>query len=308
MGRAQTLPKAARNHYAQQKALAQGAKNRAADLWKQVDPGDISGSWESVGRAVAEDVTQRQARAAALADPYIDATAPKNGRAARGVVNARTFAGVASDGRDLDSLLLSPVVRAKREIGQGRSVSEALEVGGRTLGRIVVTQTLDAGRDAVQAGMVARPWVTGYVRVLSLPACGRCAVLAGTFYLFNEGFERHPRCDCQHLPADKVDASDLTVNARDYFDVLTPEEQDKFFTKAGAEAIRLGADPAQVVNARRKGAVYVAGTREFTREGVVRKRKGKTRALRITPAQILREAGDDRDEAVRLLKLHRYLI
>src|SRR5699024_1103862 len=39
-------------------------------------------------------------------------------------------------------------------------------------------------------------------------------------------------------------------NANDYFDSLSREEQDKTFGKAGAQAIRDGADPAQVVNAR----------------------------------------------------------
>jgi hypothetical protein len=37
----------------------------------------------------------------------------------------------------------------------------------------------------------------------------------------------------------------------DYFESLTSAEQERVFTKAGAEAIRAGADPVKVVNARR---------------------------------------------------------
>jgi hypothetical protein len=37
----------------------------------------------------------------------------------------------------------------------------------------------------------------------------------------------------------------------DYFESLSPAEQERVFTKSGAEAIRLGADPIKVVNARR---------------------------------------------------------
>jgi hypothetical protein len=37
----------------------------------------------------------------------------------------------------------------------------------------------------------------------------------------------------------------------DYFESLSGAEQERVFTKSGAEAIRLGADPAKVVNARR---------------------------------------------------------
>jgi hypothetical protein len=59
------------------------------------------------------------------------------------------------------------------------------------------------------------------------------------------------RCDCVHIPTAESDPEDLTVNPRKQFDAMTREEQDRVFTKAGAESIRLGADMNQVVNARR---------------------------------------------------------
>lgn len=46
----------------------------------------------------------------------------------------------------------------------------------------------------------------------------------------------------------------------DYFESLTEEEQDRVFTKSGAWAIRNGADPITVVNARR-GAYKTATLR-----------------------------------------------
>ena len=46
-------------------------------------------------------------------------------------------------------------------------------------------------------------------------------------------------------------ADDLRTDPQEYFDSLSPDDQDKYFTKAGAEWIRLGADIGQVVNARR---------------------------------------------------------
>ncbi len=71
------------------------------------------------------------------------------------------------------------------------------------------------------------------------------------------------------------------------------------FGKAGAEAIRAGADIGSVVNARR-GMYTAAGGRLYTRSGATRTRR------RMMPEQIVREA-TDRDDTLRLLRLHGYL-
>lgn len=84
---------------------------------------------------------------------------------------------------------------------------------------------------------------------------------------------------------------------------MTREEQAKAFTVAGAEAIRSGADPARVVNARR--GMYEAGGRLLTREATTR--RGIGRPIRLMPEQIYRDARD-RSETLRLLRLHGYII
>lgn len=105
-------------------------------------------------------------------------------------------------------------------------------------------------------------------------------------------------CDCVHIPAREDSADDARTDVRRYFADLSAAEQDRVFTKGGAEAIRAGADIAQVVNSRR--GVYEAGGRRFTRTNAGRR-------PRLMPEQVLIEARGDRAEAVRLLKLHRYL-
>lgn len=60
-----------------------------------------------------------------------------------------------------------------------------------------------------------------------------------------------PRCDCRHIPASEDVARDLTTDPKAYFESLTEAQQNTTFTRAGAEAIRHGADINQVVNARR---------------------------------------------------------
>jgi hypothetical protein len=81
---------------------------------------------------------------------------------------------------------------------------------------------------------------------------------------------------------------------------MSAAEQDKVFTKAGAQAIRDGADPAKVVNARR-GMQTAADGRLYTTEAA-----GRT-ASRLMPEQIYREANGSRDEAIRLLRRFGYI-
>lgn len=78
----------------------------------------------------------------------------------------------------------------------------------------------DAGRTAAAVDMLTRSSVTGYVRTLNGPTCPRCAVLAGRFYRYSQGFQRHPRCDCLMTPTTKTigpsltTATNLTVDVR----------------------------------------------------------------------------------------------
>ena len=111
----------------------------------------------------------------------------------------QSLAGVASDGRPLVSLLRSPVTEVKTLIGQG--VGDPVNVAVARLDRIVRTQGVDANRAAESAVVAARTKVGGYVRQLNPPSCSRCAILAGRWYRWNKGFQRHPHCDCVHVPA-----------------------------------------------------------------------------------------------------------
>lgn len=203
-------------------------------------------------------------------------------------VDAAALAGVASDGRDLLGLL--------------QAVSRP-EAPAGSFDRAVLTQISDAGRAGGAVSIAARPKVTGYVRMLVPPSCSRCAILAGRVYRYNAGFARHPRCDCRAIPATESTARHLTTDPRAYFDSLDVAQQERLFTKAGAQAIRDGADMAQVVNARRGMATAQVGS-----ERVLATRAGATRGrVRLMPETIMQIAGSDRLEAIRLLRLHGYL-
>src|SRR5699024_7380691 len=103
----------------------------------------------------------------------------------------------------------------------------------------------------------------GYVRMVNPGACDRCIILAGKYYANNEGFLRHPNCYCFHVQTNPkaAEAEGLITDPYDYFSSMSEEEQNKRFTKAGAQAIRDGADINQVVNAR-EGMSYAGVSRD----------------------------------------------
>lgn len=234
-------------------------------LWAQVDPQNIAASWAELSTEAYALVSIGQIAAATGADAYTDAAwAESHGLPAvsLGRVQPRSLAGVASDGRNLLSLLRLPTITALTSIGRGMPTTEALAGAGNALAVITATQVSDAGRAAEAVAMTARPRITGYTRVLSTPSCSRCAILAGKWFRYNEGFLRHPRCDCRHVPSDQPDGP-LTA-PRDYFDSLTRAQQDRYFGKADAEAIRTGrVDLIKAVNSHRKDR-RVVGVRTAT--------------------------------------------
>jgi hypothetical protein len=73
----------------------------------------------------------------------------------------------------------------------------------------------DAARDATSASIVARPQI-GWVRMVNPPCCSRCAVLAGRSLQWNDGFQRHPRCDCLHIPSQENRQRDFTTNPDEF--------------------------------------------------------------------------------------------
>lgn len=303
-GRAAEVEAAARDRYAEQVAIALAASRVALAAWDDADDADddnIEASWlrTLLGRVLAP-VRAAQLLAARGARPYVDRVLAGARRPVARVVPER-LAETAADGRSLETLLFQPAVTAARARRAGRSRRESHILGYAQLDMIVRTEVADAGRVATGVQVVATPTV-GYVRMLNPPSCSRCAVLAGRFYRWNAGFARHPRCDCIHIPVTEDTADDLRTDPVRYFASLSEPEQNRLFTRDGAQAIRDGADIGRVVNARR--GMYTAAGRRLTREGA---RSRGARRVRLMPEQIYREAAGNRDEALRLLNLHGYI-
>lgn len=262
-------PDAAVASYSEQVRIVEAAAMAAAEVWRGLDPTNFSASWvqNQIGARLFLTTARAQELAAVAADTYTEMILAEAGTPVTpdALVIPTSLAGIASDGRPLDSLLLQPLITSSVATAAGATASEAMASGLAVLTRIVGTQVQDAGRAATSLSIAARQR-TGWVRLVNPGACSRCVVLAGRWYRWSDGFLRHPLCHCKNIPA-REDTPELTTasDPMTHFNALTEKEQNKQFTVAGAQAIRDGASIMQVVNARRS-AVGLASPGRLTRE------------------------------------------
>lgn len=206
-------------------------------------------SWRDAVQSIGTRLLTMQVQSATYADAYLNDVLKAQGAdtTADGQVNPQGWADLTDGGGSwLQGLVYAP--NSIRLPGvQWWSQFQFVA------GSIVKTGLGDTARSAVQAGMHARPSVTGYVRMLRGKSCARCAILAGRHYHSSVAFKRHKRCDCVNVPVAE-NSEDWTTNPATYFRGLSTEDQDRLFTKAGARAIRdsgvSGKTMNQVVNVR----------------------------------------------------------
>lgn len=303
----------AQAHQIQRERLAASTARLAVRLWRNIDVHNLSADWEKRVHRVAALVAAGQLQAARQADPYLSHLLEDVETKGRLIPEA--LSGIGSDGRPLVQLFMYPVWSALSALQKGASLVSALASGSALLDLLARTMVSDAGRAADLVAMAARPGITSYVRVVEMPACSRCLVLAGREYSFSEGFKRHPRCDCGMEPVTK-NHKPTPTSPQDVFNRMTDAQKRKAFGEDAVKAIEAGSDIAQVVNARRKNAMTTATrygktvqvtTEGQTKRGYTRKRR-RNGAIRLMPEEIMRIAGDDREKAIRLLTRNGYLI
>lgn len=307
-----SIPPAISHHYGLVREQEAHALTVATRQWRRLGPNWIADAWRERIPTVTAAITNAQRTAAASALVSGALALGEQGQWAEpdGLVDVDAFAGLAADGRSLDTLLRGPAITARTLIAGGVEAAEALAAGGRQLSMMVLTEIADAGRGAAGVQIAARPR-TGYVRMLNPPSCSRCVVLAGRFYRWNQGFLRHPRCDCKHIPTMVTDqaeafAEGLIDDPYEAFNRMSEAEQNRVFTNAGAQAIRDGGDIYQVVNARRgmkyRGAFTTEGTSKHGWAGQILRRGQK----RMTPETIYR-LNPNREQAVEALRAQGYI-
>ena len=320
------LPEAVSSHYRTQQRLIVSTLALTRAEWAKMGE-DFDASWAAIGPRLTLLVASAQVGAARDGAAYVPQALADQGHNIDpvGTVVPEALAGIASDGRPLDSLLYGSVVTART--AEADSLSQRLAVGGSWLDMAVHTAVADAARQAASVGIAARPR-TGWIRMVNPPCCQRCAVLAGKLFKWNQGFQRHPRCDCRHIPYAESDPFDPGIN-------IGPDDV-KDLTKVQRRAIGDGADMNQVINSRRgrsanglyttegatrrgwashvrrelakqRGEVAKETATNVGRRGYVKNYVVRRTGPRPTPEAIYRFA-DSREEAIKLLAANGYIV
>lgn len=245
----------------------------------------------------------------------------------------QAFAGTTQLGWPIETPIETILDRVEREFeAEIDRLTDQMLAG---LDLFVQSEIIAAGADAASVEIAAGPEWTNYVRVLDLPSCDRCVILAGRIYRDLDGFARHPKCDCQHWPVEswaEAEAAGLVTDPMVAFERgqiggyrVLPDGSTRFessLSKADLRAVEDGADLQDVANAKRGGGRRPKGmtnavnveifrrTVKATTEGTT-KRSAWRKAhpdlpIRLRPESIYEHA-TDRDDAVRLLKLYGYI-
>lgn len=288
----------ARDYYRRQRAISAAAAVAARRTVKQA-PGDV--------QALTRTIGTYQLASATLAARTM---ATEAGRTA--VVDPFAFVGTNSSGLPLAGPVetLLDDLAAKMLDNAGLLVDDMLH----RIDRMVSSEVTDAGRAASSVEIVFEPDWTNYVRVLDPPSCPRCAILAGRIYRDNEGFPRHPECDCQHWPVsswEEAHDEGLLFSAESAFE----KGQIRGLSNADTQAIREGADITRVVNA----AQEMRTTSIFGRDGIKvtlasttrrsewrKANPASRRPIRLRPESIY-DIAKDHEDALRLLDLYGYI-
>lgn len=296
----------ARKHQAELAALAaRGAAVTAAQIEQKAPWSTTLSTWAAYQLAAVEISTNVMAG-------WLDGTAQTQPTA---------YAGVSSYGFPISEPLITTIdkyVPAPVQDLPAPWWDDAAEFA-RQIEQLIASEVRDAARSAAQAEMVAQGH-DSYIRLLNPPSCKRCVPLAGRIYRWSEAFDRHPDCDCVHVPVDDLDqavADGLVLDAAE----LHKQGLITGLSAADSQAITDGADINEVVNALRgtsqpgitsaltvdlHGQRVKATTAQTTKRATWRK-QNPTRMVRLRPESIYRFAKDPAD-ARRLLQVYGYII
>ena len=240
--------------------------------------------------------------------------------AGRGILTApAAFAGTTQLGWPVETPVSTIIGRLAEEFDA--EVNRLTDQMLASLDLFVQAEIIAAGADAASVEIAAGPEWTNYVRVLDLPSCDRCVILAGKIYRDLDGFARHPMCDCQHWPVtswEEAEAAGLVTDPMQAFEA----GQVRGLSKADEQAVRDGADLQEIVNAKRGGGTRPQGmtnavtaevfgrTVKATLEGTTKRatwrRLHPDLPIRLRPESIYEHA-KDRADALRLLRLYGYI-
>lgn len=196
---------AERQRREQERAADAVAALMRALFLRVVDPADLDGSFTRLHAAALPVLAQARKRSAALALPFYD-----DCRAAAGLTPGHPA--VVVPGLDVaaatTSLAVTGPVTAKRALGNGLEMPDALDRALRATLGYAARATLAGGRETVIAAAKADPEARGWARVSDGKPCAFCAMLVSRGPVYSEAsgaFRAHDKCGCGIRPWFKGD-------------------------------------------------------------------------------------------------------
>lgn len=292
----QNLPRSTADHYLHSADLGLAAASDAQQAWGKVNPDFVKESWADLSPQAMSSVQAARVEISLASIDTVTDTLDELGidpAPATVQVDVRGLVATSSAGTLIEDVLDAAPIRTLSLVKDGTSIVDAMASTRKWIGQTAYDLVQEASGDASIVDTASRRQVTGYVRMLTPPSCARCAILAGRWYRWNDGFDRHPHCDCVHIPAAEYVAGDIRVDPKAYFDSLDKWDWDDLHLNTrDRAAIEAGANPITVINTRQRGSP------------IGKRRNSKKR---LTIDEIYDQAGDNRDLALELLQRQGYL-
>lgn len=284
------IPSSARLHHEERRRTALATVQETSRLWRRMgDEFDLG--WAGIGEQVTLTVMAGMQQSAELGIAY---TASQADGSPLADLDVAAFSAADHRGLPLEDTLQGAVVQTRLQVAAGATTALALAAGGSWLAEVVGSEVVRANSAAMDASIALTPTITGYVRMLNPPSCKDCILLAGKWFRWNQGFQRHLRCDCQHIPAGEDAAGDLRTDPYAMFQSMSEEERIRTFGRSNARAISEGADIYRVVNIENRGLASARAGRLYGTP------------TRATVDELLSVAGT-RTNFQRLLEEHGYI-
>jgi hypothetical protein len=184
-------------HRAAQLAAQAGSLRQLVDLWRVVDPLDLSSTIETFARAAAILAGQGYEQSGAISARYYSLFRRVEIGAAGPAVLAAKRPGVDILAGEIRGAALSGIIEARRG---GLSVPLASQRGLVRVAGALSKLILNGGRRTIITATVADPKALGWARVTGGGACAFCKMLASRGPVYKSAraadFESHGHCGC----------------------------------------------------------------------------------------------------------------
>lgn len=215
------------------------------DRYRQIDPDDLTRSFQAFVPSAAALVAMGQEQAITLADAFLTSYVSEEKDTVVDLTAERIPPATTFDGRRLEEALSATPAKVFLALKAGRSIDDALSFGRFSAARFAHTEVVDASRQELKVQMEAADEVRGWRWSAQGSACGAClAADNGAIRSPSTTLIGHAGCDCVMEPVvTGVKERVQRLSGQEKFHALPVTEQNKRLGEEKAELVRSGAVP-----------------------------------------------------------------